>query len=66
MRMYVCPSCISNTTLVSSASVGPHISFVIYPSEPCVDFQWGDKETVVPASANHRDDTWVDIHATGS
>ena len=24
--------------------MSPHISSVIYPSKPCVDFQWGDKD----------------------
>ena len=30
--------------MVSSASVGPLTSSVISPCEPCVDFQWGDKD----------------------
>ena len=42
-KEYTCPSCTPDITLVSSASVGPLISSVVYPSEPCVDFQWGDK-----------------------
>ena len=41
---YVCPSCSSNTTSVSSISVGPHTSSVIHSCEPCVDFQWGDSD----------------------
>ena len=41
---YVCPSCSSNTTSVSSGSVGSHTSSVIYSCEPCVDFQWGDSD----------------------
>ena len=38
-KEYICPSCISVTTLVSSASVGPPTTSVISPCEPCVDFQ---------------------------
>ena len=41
---YICPSCTSDTTLVTSASVGPPTSSVINPCEPCVDFQWGDAD----------------------
>ena len=40
----ICTSCSADTTLVSSASVGPHTSSVIYSSEPCMDFQWGDTD----------------------
>ena len=43
-KEYICPSCTSVTTLVSSASVGPPTTSVISPCEPCVDFQWGDKD----------------------
>ena len=42
----ICPSCTSDTTLVSSTSVDPPTSSVVNPCEPCVDFQWGDKEMV--------------------
>ena len=39
-KEYICPSCISITTLVSSATVGPPTTSDISPCEPCVDFQW--------------------------
>ena len=39
----ICPSCTSDTTLVSSISVDPPTSSVVNPCEPCVDFQWGHK-----------------------
>ena len=43
-KEYICPSCTSVTPLVSSVSVGPPTTSVIGPCEPCVDFQWGDKD----------------------
>ena len=44
-KEYICPSCTSVTPLVSSASVD-HLATTsfINPCEPCVDFQWGDKD----------------------
>ena len=39
---YICPSFTSDTPLVSSASLGSPTSPVI--NEPCVDFQWRDKD----------------------
>ena len=42
-KEYICPSCTSVTTLVSSANVRPPTTSVISPCEPGVDFQWGDK-----------------------
>ena len=43
-KEYICPSCTPAATPVSSASVGPHTSSAAYTCEPCVDFQWGDKD----------------------
>ena len=49
-KEYICPSCISATTLVSSASMGLPNTSVISPCEPCMDFQWGDKNGATFAS----------------
>ena len=43
-KEYICPSCTSDTNLVSSANVGPLTSSVINLCESCVDFQWRDKD----------------------
>ena len=43
-KEYIFPSCTLVTPLVSSASVGAPTTSVISPCEPCVDFQWGDKD----------------------
>ena len=43
-KEYICPSCTSDTILVSFASVGPPALSVISPCELCVDFQWEDKD----------------------
>ena len=43
-KEYICPSCTSVTSLMISASVGLPTTSVISPSEPCVEFQWGDND----------------------